>query len=39
MKTSEQVRAQIVDVFRRDLIGPGPQDTDDLPCFFGPGLT
>lgn len=28
MKTSEQVRAQIVDVFRRDLIGPGPQDTD-----------
>ena len=28
MKTSEEVRAQIVDVFRRDLIGPGPQDAD-----------
>ena len=28
MKTSEEVRAQIVEVFRRDLIGPGPQDAD-----------
>ena len=28
MKTSEEVRAQIVNVFRRDLIGPGPQDAD-----------
>lgn len=28
MKTSEEVRAEIVDVFRRDLIGPGPQDSD-----------
>lgn len=28
MKTSEEVRAQIVSVFRRDLIGPGAQDTD-----------
>lgn len=28
MKTSEEVRAQIVNVFRRDLIGPGQQDAD-----------
>ncbi len=28
MMTSEQVRAQIVNVFRRDLIGPGPEDAD-----------
>ena len=28
MKTSEEVRARIVNVFRRDLIGPGPQDAD-----------
>lgn len=28
MKTSEEVRAQIVNVFRRDLIGPAQQDAD-----------
>ena len=28
MMTSEQVRAQIINVFRRDLIGPGPEDAD-----------
>jgi hypothetical protein len=28
MTNSVGVRAQIVNVFRRDLIGPGPQDTD-----------
>ena len=25
---AEQVRARLVDVLRRDLIGPGPQDAD-----------
>ena len=28
MTNSVDVRAHIVDVFRRDLIGPGPQDVD-----------
>ena len=28
MTTSVDIRAQIVDVFRRDLIGPGAQDAD-----------
>lgn len=28
MTNSVDIRAQIVDVFRRDLIGPGPQDAD-----------
>src|SRR3954470_21829630 len=28
MMKSEQVRVQIVNVFRRDLIGPGPKDAD-----------
>ena len=28
MTNSVDVRAHIVDVFRRDLIGPGPQDAD-----------
>ena len=28
MTTSVEIRAQIVDVFRRDLIGPGEQDAD-----------
>jgi hypothetical protein len=26
--TSTDVRARLVDTLRRDLIGPGPQDTD-----------
>lgn len=28
MKTSQEIRTQIVSVFRRDLIGPGPHDAD-----------
>ena len=28
MTESVEIRAHIVDVFRRDLIGPGEQDTD-----------
>ncbi len=32
MTNSADVRAHIVNVFRRDLIGPGLQDADDLPA-------